>query len=127
MPWGEPLPHALGRQHRDGDTVDADGLERAADLLEDANAHLRDWLAHYQTKLTGRLCGQLEADFEVARKREDERFRQRQGEVSTLIEQSTLARLTREVVALAIKRRQGQLFDEAGQLAAIERSAEEKR
>ena len=124
---GQPLPHAWSRQHRDGDTVDADGLERAADLLEDANAHLRDWLAQYETELTGRLRGQLEADLEVARKREDERFRQRQGEVSTLIEQSTLARLTREVEALAIKRRQGQLFDEAGQLAAIERSAEEKR
>ena len=124
---GEPLPHAWAQQHRDGDAVDAAGLERAADILEDANAHLRGWLAHHQTELTARLRGQLEADFEVARRREDERYRQRQGEVSTLIEQSTLARLTREVEALAIKRRQGQLFDEAGQLAAIERSAEEKR
>ena len=124
---GEPLPHAWARQHRGGEAVDADALERATDILEDANAHLRDWLAHHQGELTRRLHSQLEADHEVARRREDERYRQRQGEVSALIEQSTLARLTREVEALAIKRRQGQLFDEAGELAAIERSAEEKR
>ena len=43
----------------------------------------------------------------MARSREDERYRQRQGEVSALIEQSTLARLAREVEALAVKRQQG--------------------
>ena len=63
----------------------------------------------------------------MARNREDERYRQRQGEVSALIEQPTPARLAREVEALAAKRQQGQLFDEAGQLVAIERSAEERR
>ena len=124
---GEPLPHAWPRQHRGGDAVDAAATERAADILEDAHAHLRDWLAGHQRELTERLRRQLEADHDEARSREDERYRQRQGEVSALIEQSTLARLTREVDALAAKRQQGQLFDEAGQLAAIERSAEEKQ
>ena len=124
---GEPLPRAWPRQHRGGDAVDAAATERAADILEDAHAHLRDWLAGHQRELTERLHRQLEADHAVARGGEDERYRQRQGEVSALIEQSTLARLNREVDALAAKRRQGHLFDEAGQLAAIERSAEEKR
>ena len=124
---GEPLPHAWARQHRGGDAVDAAATERAADILEDAHAHLRDWLADYQRALTERLRRQLEADHAAARSREDERYRQRQGEVSALIEQSTLARLAREVEALAVKRQQGQLFDEAGRLAALERSAEEKR
>ena len=123
---GDPLPHAWAREHRRGDAVDATAQARAADILEDAHTHLRDYLATHERKLTGHLMQQLEADRSAARTREDERYLQRQGEVSELIEQSTLARLTREVEQLAAQRRQGQLFDEADQLAAIERSAEEK-
>ena len=46
-------------------------------LLEDAHAHLRDWLAGHQRELTERLHRQLEADHAEARSREDERYRAR--------------------------------------------------
>ena len=124
---GEPLPYAWVREHRRGDAVDAADSVTAADILEDARTHLQDWLANYQEDLTNRLRQQLEADRTAARKREDERYQQRQGEVSTLIERSTMARLNQEMARLAVQRQQGQLFDEAEQLAAIERSVEEKR
>lgn len=60
------------------------------------------------------------------RRREDQRYRQREGEVSALIEQSTVGRLNREIEALKVKRQQGQLFDEAGSLDKLDRSIEEK-
>ena len=68
----------------------------------------------------------MRADGEAAREREDERYRQRQGEVSALIEQSTLARLNREIEQLSLKKRQGRLFDESERLAEIEQSIQEK-
>ena len=55
------------------------------------------------------------------------RARQRQGEVSALIEQSTLARLTREIEQLRERGRQGQLFDETERLAEIEQSIKQKQ
>ena len=124
---GDPLPPAWAREHRGGEAVDAAAQARAADILEDARDPLRAYLATHERELTKRLREQLETDRGAARTREDERYRQRQGEVSELIERSTLARLTQEVEQLATRRQQGQLFDEADQLAAIERSAEEKR
>ena len=70
---------------------------------------------------------QLRADGEAARSREEERYRQRQGEVSALIEQSTVARLTREIEDLTRKTSQRRLFDEDERLAALEHSIEEKQ
>jgi vacuolar-type H+-ATPase subunit I/STV1 len=69
----------------------------------------------------------LEAEGVRARKREDERYRSREAEVSILITETTLAKLEREVEALRKEQRQGTLFDEAGRLDTIERSIEEKQ
>ena len=63
----------------------------------------------------------------MAREREDERYRQRQGEVSELIEQTTSARLERELERLQRDRSQTSLFDEDDRVAAIERSIEQKQ
>ena len=124
---GEPLPHTPARTHRGGRATDAPGdRERAGELLEEVGADLRRWVHRHTRGLTERLRDQLRVDGEAARRREDERYRQRQGEVSALIEQSTLARLTREIEQLGIRARQGQLFDEDERLAEIERSMEEK-
>ena len=79
-----------------------------------------------QDDLTKRLRGQLKADEAEARKREDKRYRQREGEVSTLITQNTVRRLEREISDLKVKREQGQLFDEAGGLEKLDRSIEER-
>ncbi|MXW18910.1 MAG: DEAD/DEAH box helicase [Gemmatimonadetes bacterium] len=124
---GRPLPHtsfaALGGGR--GTTNPAD-WDRARDLLVDADRDLKRWLREYQAGLTRGLRDQLGTDEAADRRREDQRYRQREGEVSALIEQSTVGRLNREIEALKVKRQQGQLFDEAGSLDKLDRSIEEK-
>ena len=125
---GVPLPHVPARSRRGACEVDDPGQrERAGEIIDEASAGLRAWLRAYREELTGCLTTQLRVDGEAARQREDERYRQRQGEVSALIEQSTLARLAREIEQLRERGRQGQLFDEADRLAEMERSIEEKQ
>ena len=125
---GVPLPHVPARSRRGACEVDDPGQrERAGEIIDEASAGLRAWLHEYRSGLTRRLASHLRVDGEAARGREDERYRQRQGEVSALIEQSTLARLSREIEQLRERGRQGQLFDEADRLAEMERSIEEKQ
>ena len=75
---------------------------------------------------TERLRRRLRADGDAARKREDERYRERQGEVSALVQRSTMAQLSREIERLKNKKLQGRLFDETERLEGIERSIEER-
>lgn len=125
---GEPLPHVAAAKRRTGsDETSPTNRALAEELLEYVSPDLQKWLRRYRDELTERLRGQLDVDGAAARKREDERYRQRQGEVSQLIERQTLERLTREIQQLDAKRRQGQLFDETGRLAEIEQSMEEKQ
>ena len=121
---GDPLPD-VGCPSPAND-LEADDIASGGRLLDDVQSDLRDWLRDRQRWLTHRLRDQLRADGEQAMRREDERYRQRQGEVSALIERSTTARLTEELAQLAERRRQGQLFDEDERLAEIERSIEDK-
>ena len=125
---GPALAHAPANSRREvHGAITRNSHDRAGEILEDANADLRHWLGEYKGILTDSLRRQLEADKQAARAREDERYRQRQGEVSSLIERSTLARLTREIEQLQNSRRQGRLFDEAEDLAAIQQSVEQKQ
>ena len=125
---GIPLDHVPARIRRGAPEVGGRGeRERAGEIIEEASAGLRVWLRTYKDELTERLATQLRVDGEAARRREDERYRQHHGEVSVLIEQSTLARLTREIEQLQERGRQGQLFDESERLAEIERSIGEKQ
>ena len=125
---GEPLAHVPALTLRGALEIhDPEERERAGDLLEGVRPGLRRWLREYRNALTERLRRRLAADGDTARRREDERYRQRQGEVSALIAQSTMARLTREIEQLGERRRQGRLFDEGERLAEIEQSIEEKQ
>ena len=60
--------------------------------MEEVDRDVRRWLRRHSAALTDSLRAQLNADLAAARRREDERYRQRQGEVPALIEHSTLAR-----------------------------------
>ena len=125
---GIPLDHVPARIRRDAPEVDdPDERERAGEIIDEVSASLRTWLRAYKDGLTKRLALQLGIDGKAARGREDERYRQRQGEVSALIEQSTLARLTREIEQLRERGRQGQLFDETERLTEVEQSIEQKQ
>lgn len=130
--WGESLGEVLG--HRPAlelrgavPTHDETHHERARDLLEDIEPDLRRFLRSHAEQLTADLRAQLRLDGERARKREDERYRSRHGEISSLIAENTLAKLEREIGKLEVERAQGQLFEEAERLERIARSIEEKR
>ena len=124
---GEPLPHVPAQARRGGLPADEPGARaRAGDIFDDARVGLQKWLRRYRDDLTERLRGQLRVDGDAARAREDERYRRRRGEVSALIEQSTAARLTREIENLTLKTRQRGFFDEDERLAELERSIEER-
>ena len=123
----EPLPHAPARTLREAQESEdvIDGI-LAGDILEDLRPQLRRWLRDYRNDLTECFRRRLRADGEAARKREDERYRERQGEVSALVQRSTMARLNRELERLKNKKRQGRLFDETERLEEIEQSIEER-
>jgi len=125
---GKPLQHRAALELRGAaDTHDAAHGRRARELLEDVEPELQGVLRDHAARLTADLRRQLALDFEQARKQEEERYRSRQGEVSSLIAENTLARLEREIGKLEVERAQGQLFEEAERLEQIARSIEQKQ
>ena len=125
---GDPRAHVPAQELRATQEVQApEDRQRAAEILEDVDRDVRRWLHRHSATLTNSLRAQLDADGAATRQREDERYRQRQGEVSALIEHSTITRLEREIEELNLRAAQGVLFDGAGRVAAIEQSIEEKR
>lgn len=99
----------------------------ARDLIEEVEPDLKVFLTTYAKRLTAELRRQIEAEGTQARKQEDERYRSRQGEVSSLIAENTLTKLEKEIAKLKDERRQGWLFDEAERFDAIDRSIQEKQ
>ena len=125
---GDPLTHTPAQSHRGArGTFDLDHQQLARYVLEEIEPELKRRLQNHRNDLTGSLRRQLQVDENAARNREDERYRQRQGELSTLIEQSTVARLEREIVELREKQAQGRLFEEAEESDRTEQSIEQKR
>ena len=128
---GDPLPHApAAALHATVDGRDTSGEHqraRAADLFDDALPDLTRFLSGYADDLSTALREQLAHAGEQARAEEEERYRSRQGEVSALIRESTLAKLEREIDRLKVEREQGALFDEDARLDELDRSIEEKR
>ena len=125
---GEPLPHRAAKLLRGGQpTHDEALIDRARDLLTDVEPDLRDFIGTMARSLTEHLRVQLESDREEARRSEDERYRSRQGEVSKLVGDNTLARLEREVEAMKRDRQQGMLGFAAHELEDLDRSIERKQ
>jgi hypothetical protein len=125
---GNPLSHEPALKMRGATaTHDQQNYQRAREVLDEVGPDVVRFLREHREKLTSDLRRQLVVDGEEARKREDERYRSRQGEVSILIAENTLGKLEREVDKLKGERRQGLLFDQAGGLEAIDRSIEEKQ
>ena len=126
---GEQLPHTLTAELGTASSpcTDADRLRVARDLAEEIAPDLTYFISTYAGDLTDVLRRELEQAGARARAHEDERYRSRQGEVSSLIAENTLAKLTREIESLKVERQQGLLFDEAARLEDIDRSIEEKQ
>jgi hypothetical protein len=125
---GEPLPHASALDLRGGKMiVEKAGHDAARMIVEDIEPDLKRRIAAHAMDLTRALAAQLDEAGKAARAEEEQRYRSRQAEVSTLISENTLAKLEREIAALKAARNQGALFDAEQRLDAIDRSIEEKR
>jgi len=124
---GSPVPHTPAIKLREGKyTIEKNHQERARHIMEDVEPQLRAQLADHAKRMTATMTDELVKGGVRAAKQEEERYRSRQGEVSTLIAENTLSKLTREIENLKAIRRQGLLFDERAELDKIDRSIEEK-
>jgi len=125
---GDPLPHQPAIKYRGARiTQSPDHCDLARTMLDEVEPEIRKFLRQYGEALTNDLRAQIELDGEAARKLEDERYRSRQGELSSLIQQNTLRKLEHEVEELKQERLQGVLFDQEGRLERIDRFIEEKQ
>jgi superfamily II DNA or RNA helicase len=106
--------------------VYAGGLTRAREIWGEVEGDVRARLKTLAGELETRLIEMLAFEKVEAIKREAERFRSRQGELSALIQEQTLASLEREVEDLKREQQQGFLFDQAERLAAMASSQKEK-
>ena len=125
---GQPLPHEPAiRLRQSQPCLDQDRTEYARDLLSDLDPDLREFVKQLRSDLTRDVCEQLAVDGEAALTEEDRRYQSRQGEVSSLIAENTLAKLEREVGQLKQQRRQGRLFDAQSLMDELDRSIEIKQ
>lgn len=124
---GEPFPHLPAQSlNHSRPTHNQDDIARARDIIDDNEQTLKAYISRHATSLTTTLHRELEAFGLIARKEEDERYRSRQGEISSLIVENTLAKLERDISRLKEERRQGFLYDAGELLDEIDRSIEEK-
>ncbi len=125
---GQPLAHRSALDLRSASpTLEERHQEVGRSVVEDVEPELKAFLARQVDQLTRTLRRQLEVGGMDARRQEEERYRSRQGEVSALITENTLAKLEREIEQLKAQRAQGFLFEEGERLDEIDRSIEEKR
>ena len=106
---------------------DASGVERAKNLLNDVEPDLLEVVKNAQRSLTKRLTVQLQADGELAKTEEQTKYQSRQGEVSSLIVENSLAKLESQIARLKQDLQQGRLFDKQAQLDDLDRSLEIKK
>lgn len=124
---GDALPHRPARNLRLPTPLPALGdVAEARRLWEDVRYEIRDFIGDAAKDLTVRLTERLARDQTKAAAEEQERFQSRQGELSHLIEQQTLARLEKEIEKLKIERQQGSLFDNGQRLSELERDTNAK-
>ena len=122
------LPHLPAKAlRRLNPAFDPDLVEQAQDIWIDVSQDIRDHLKTACEQLTARLGKQLDLDHSRAIDQENERYKSRQGEISALIQSSTLTMLDREIEELKRARAQGVLFDQAQELERLDRSIEQKQ
>jgi len=124
----DPLPHRPAIALRGARPAGDERLiARASDLFDDVLPDLKRFLGAYGDDVTIALRAELARAGEEAKASEEERYRSRQGEVSALIQESTLAKLEREIGELKVQRQQGTLFDQDSLLDELDRSIDEKQ
>jgi hypothetical protein len=125
---GSALVHAPGMALRGATAcTDPKQVERAREILDEVEPDLRKLVKTLKEELTEKIRAQLEIHGQKAKEEEDERYRRRQGEVSELIAENTLAKLEREIQQLKAQRQQGQLFETQSMMDELDRSVERKQ
>jgi vacuolar-type H+-ATPase subunit I/STV1 len=125
---GDPLDHVPALTLRQQEECqDQQIVQRARDIFSDLEPDLQERVKAARQELTRRLQEQLAVDGQAAREQEEQRYRSRQGEVSTLIVENTLAKLEREIGQLKSDRAQGRLFESQAVFDELERSIEAKQ
>jgi len=124
---GEVLSHMPAKAFRAGSgPICSEDIDRARTIWDDVAVDIRDLVGQLSSQLTASLSSTLDADKKAAIEFENERFLSRQGEISALIEDTTIRNLEREIEKLRADRIQGTLFDSDQRLEGIDRSIEEK-
>lgn len=126
----EVLPHRPAEALRVPATALDDELDelkrRARRLWDEIASDAKALLEKRAEKLTLKLRAVLKDESRTATDEENDRFQKRQGEVSSLIAQTTMERLEKEIESLKVSRDQGFLFDQEERLVELERSIESK-
>lgn len=107
-----PLPHRPARDWSSGGLTAQDATSAARDLWLEAEPQLLEFIGSYGRELTGRLMKALEVDGKQAGKEEVVRFASRQGELSKLIESTTVEALRTEIEEIERGMKQRMVFDE---------------
>ena len=117
---------AIELREEDGGSPALDEIRAAQRIWSNVLLDMRKQVSDRERALTGDLEETLREDLLAARQDEQDRFLARQGELSTLIQQSTIQRLENEIAAMRTEADQGLLFDQERSLEGVERSIEEK-
>ena len=124
---GEALPHLSAAQLSEARPCNVkDKITIAQYLLSDLEPDLKEFIKEQRQQLTRKITTQLAADGERAIEEENQRYRSRQGEISSLIAENTLAKLEKEIEELKQKREQRVIFDEKAYMEQLDRSIKEK-
>lgn len=125
---GEVLEHRPASQLRRGaePALDEESFRAARDVWVRVEHDVQAFIQAEAESLTRRLEAALETDGQRALEEERERFQQRQGEVSELIERTTLERLERELEKLRASSEQLELLDAERRIEKLEQSIAEK-
>lgn len=123
----KPLSHIPAKAFRDISPCHNQALvEKARDLLSEFEPDLGKLIKNLSKQLTSNLADLLKKDGETARNDEDKKYRSRQGEISELVKQTTLAKLEKELDKLKQQRKQGILFENQTYFDELDRSIEMK-
>ncbi len=126
---GEPLTHRPPSELLEDTTPARDDetlRNRVADLWIDIEGDVANRLEARRGELTKILAKQLQEDRDAERSREVDRFTSRHGEISALIEQTTMTRLEKEIEDLKEDRKQLNFEFASGELDSLDRSIEHK-
>ena len=123
----DPLPHATARSIRlpVGEPPSESQREKARAVWEDVESDVQANLDQQAAALSEELNSMLEDEREAAETEENSRFKSRHGELSKMIETSTVKSLEAELAEAKSDAAQHHLFDDEKRLAELLRTIAE--